>query len=234
MFDAVTTRWVDIAEGGRFQGFLALPPAGTGPGLVLYQEIFGVNAHIRAVAQQYALDGFVVLVPDVFWRAQARIELRYNEEDRGRGRQIMAGLSIADLEADVRTAVGALRALPQTAGRTVGASGVCLGGRLAYLAAALTDVDAAVSYYGGGIHDRLELAPDIRAPLLLHYAENDAGIPLSAVDKVRDTLGDRAEVHVYPGAAHGFNCWPRPVYDPRSAVTAHGRSLSFLAKHLYP
>jgi carboxymethylenebutenolidase len=235
MSDAFTcqARWTDIGHGGNFQGYLALPPSGSGPGLVLFQEIFGINAHIRAVAQQYALDGFVVLAPDVFWRERPRAELCYDEEGRATGRGLASRISTAELEADIRLAVSATRALGEVGSCKVGVIGYCLGGRLAYLAAALAGVDAAVSYYGGGIHQRLELATDIHAPLLLHYAENDANIPLSAVDKVRETLAERAQVHVYANAHHGFNCWERSVYDPQSAVKARARSLTFLGQHLY-
>ena len=139
----------------------------------------------------------------------------------------------AELQADVKAAVATLRARPET-GQRVASIGYCLGGRLSYFACATTDVDAGVAYYGGGIHDNLGMAASIKAPMLFHYAENDAGIPLDAVDKVRQAMGDRAEVHVYPGATHGFNCWDRGSYDPGSAALAHGRTLAFLARQLYP
>jgi carboxymethylenebutenolidase len=222
--------WLPIGHEG-FEGYLALPPAGAGPGLVLWQEIFGVNAHIRAVAEQYALAGFVVLAPDVFWRQARRIELGYEGEERQRGRELAAQLQPDTLQADIRSAVGTLRSLPATAGCGTGSVGYCLGGRLAYLSAALADLDAAVSYYGGGIHDRLELAPRIRGALQFHYAEHDEHIPLEAVEKVRAALGAH-EVHVYAGARHGFNCWARASYHVPSAALALGRSLTFLAGRL--
>ncbi len=231
MFEKISTQWIDIAPGGC-QGLLALPPAGTGPGLVLFQEIFGVNAHIRAVAEQYALDGFVVLAPDLFWRQAPKVQLGYEGEDRDRGIGLMKKLVPEELQADVKAAVAALRARPETAGRKAGAIGYCIGGRLAFTAAALTDVDAAVAYYGGGIHDQLQLAASIECPMQFHYAENDGGIPLAAVDKVREAMGARAEVFVYPGATHGFNCWDRSAYHPASAMLAHGRALTFLAEKL--
>ena len=109
-----------------------------------------------------------------------------------------------------------LKARPETQGRKTGAIGYCLGGRLAYVAAATAGVDAAVAYYGGGIHDQLQLAPQITCPMQFHYAENDSGIPLAAVEKVREAMGARAEVFVYPGASHGFNCWDRAAYHPAS------------------
>jgi len=106
-----------------------------------------------------------------------------------------------------------------------------MGGRLAYLAAATTDIDAAVPFYGGGIHTQLDRAPAIRCPIQFHYAESDDNIPLAAVDSVRRAL-PQAEVFVYPGAHHGFNCWARASYHAPSAALAHGRALTFLAQAL--
>ena len=228
----VTTQWIEIAAG--FGGHLALPPAGSGPGLLLFQEIFGVNAHIRTVAAQYALDGFVVLAPDVFWRQAPRVELGYVGDDRARGMALAQALQPAELLADIGTSVAALRARPEVGGRKVGTLGYCLGGRLAWLAAATTDVDAAVPFYGGGIHTMLDRAAAVRCPLQFHYAEHDDHIPLDAVERVRQAVaGQGAEVHVYPGAMHGFNCWARASYHAPSAALAHGRATAFLAQRLF-
>lgn len=233
MLEKIRTRWTRIqGADAKFEGYVALPPAGKGPGIVLFQEIFGVNAHIRGVAEQYALDGFVVLAPDIFWRHAPKVQLGYEGADRDRGIELMKQLKPEEIAADVQASVATLRALPETQGK-VGAVGYCFGGRLAYFAAANTDVDAAVAYYGGGIHDNLGVAGKIKAPMLFHYAEHDQGIPLTAVDKVREAMGQRAEVHVYPGAQHGFNCWDRASYDPKSAALAHGRTLVFFAQKLF-
>lgn len=220
-------------DGHQLSAYRALPAGPPRGGLVVVQEIFGVNAHIRGVAEQYALDGFVVLAPDIFWRQAPGVQLGYEGEERNRGIELMKQLKPDELLADIRAAVSTLRDLPETQGQRLAAIGYCLGGRLAYLAAANTEIDAAVAYYGGGIHDQLALSERIQAPMLFHYAENDAGIPLDAVDRVRDVMGSRGEVHVYPGATHGFNCWDRAAYDPKSAALAHGRTLAFLARHLH-
>ena len=228
----IRTEWIDISPG--FAGYLARPPAGSGPGLVLFQEIFGVNPHIRAVAGQYALDGFVVLAPDMFWRQAPRVELGYEGEERQRAVALMGQQQPDDIAADIAASVAALRARPETAGSKVGAIGYCMGGRMAYTAAALTDVDAAVAYYGGGIHRQLDLAPRIGCPIQFHYAGHDEHIPPEAVQSVREALaGKQAEVHVYPGSMHGFNCWARASYHAPSAALAHGRSLAFLAANLF-
>lgn len=228
----VKTEWITIAPG--FGGYLALPPAGHGPGLVLFEEIFGVNEHIRAVAEQYALDGFVVLAPDMFWRQAPRVELGYEGADRQRALTLMTGYTGPDALADIGASVAALRARPEVAGAKVGAFGYCMGGRLAYLAAATTRIDAAVAFYGGGIHGQLEQAAAIGCPIQFHYAEQDDNIPLDAVERVRAALaGKTAEVHVYAGAHHGFNCWARASYHAPSAALAHGRALAFLSTALF-
>ena len=232
----IKTEWTSVAVpgGAFFDAWLATPPAGSGPGLVLFQEIFGVNEHIRSVAEQYALDGFVVLAPDIFWRSQRRAELGYEGADRQRGIQLAGQLKGPELGLDMVAAVTALRSRPEVNGARVGAIGYCMGGRLAFLAAATAGVDAAVAYYGGGIHDQLDKAANIECPVLFHYAERDDHIPMSAVDKVRSAMqGKPAEVHVYPGAMHGFNCWARGSYHAPSAALAHGRSLQFLAQNLF-
>ena len=203
MSNPIKTQWIDLAPG--FAGYLALPPAGHGPGLVLFQEIFGVNEHIRAVAEQYALDGFVVLAPDVFWRQAPLVELGYEGDDRVRAIDLMKAYAGPDALADVTLSVQTLRARPEVGGAKVGAYGYCMGGRLAYLAAATAGVDAASAFYGGGIHGQLDKAAAIACPIQFHYAENDDNIPLSAVESVRSAMaGKQAEVFVYPAAHHGF------------------------------
>jgi carboxymethylenebutenolidase len=236
MSQPVQTHWITqtAADGATLDAYLALPPAGRGPGLVLLQEIFGVNEHIRSVAEQYALAGFVVLAPDMFGRQVKKVELDYVGEERQRGIGLAGTLQPAQVLADLQASVATLRARPEVAGHKVGAFGYCLGGRLAYVAAARAGVDAAVAYYGGGIQGQLALAPEIACPIQFHYAERDDHIPPEAVEQVRAAVaGKTAELHVYPGSTHGFNCWARASYHPASAALALGRSLAFLAQHLF-
>ncbi len=235
MGSPVTTSWTSVTGGaGSFDAYLALPPAGHGPGLLLLQEIFGVNHHIRAVAEQYALDGFVVLAPDVFWQQQRRLELGYSADDVKHGRALAAAADKAALPRDLADSVAALRARPEVQGRRVGAVGYCMGGRLTFVAAATAGVDAAVAYYGGGIHDMLDLAPKIACPMQFHYGALDPNIPATAVDKVRAAMqGKAAEVFVHEHADHGFNCWARGSYHAPSAALAHGRTLQFFAERLF-
>lgn len=233
-----TTRWTSLpAEDGPLGAFVALPPAGRGPGLLLLQEIFGVNAHIRAVAEQYAQSGFVVIAPDLFRRQATRVELGYVGEDRERALTLMRGLGREQAVADMAVALAALRAMPECTGR-IGALGYCMGGRLAFAAAALCGVDAAVCYYGGGIAaqpDLVALAGRITVPVQFHHAGHDPSIPPDAVAAVRTAMATapaaaQTEFHDYPQAQHGFNCWARAAHDPASAVLAQGRSLVFLSQ----
>ena len=231
----ICTRWIDIPaiDGRAYHGYLALPPARTGPGIVLFQEIFGVNRHIRTVAEQYAQLGFVVLAPDVFWRQAPRESFGYVGDEAARARDMLIRADMAEIEADLEGTVRALRERPEVTGG-VGALGFCIGGRLAYLAAAAGLVEAAACYYGGGIHDQLQKAAAVRCPMLFHYGATDPMIPLAAVGRVRTAFADRdtAKFFVYPGASHGFNCWERASYQPLAAMQAHGRTVLHFARHL--
>ncbi len=135
---------------------------------------------------------------------------------------------------DLVPAVAALRAMPEVSGK-VATIGYCFGGRLVYLLAVEGVVDAGVAYYGGGIQDMLDLRERVKVPMQFHYGELDTGIPMPAVDKVRDAFAARDDVtvYVYGGADHGFNCWDRSAYHKKSSVLAHGRTLQFLAESVF-
>ncbi|MBY4833745.1 dienelactone hydrolase family protein [Burkholderia dolosa] len=230
----MTAQWIDIPTGNdSFGGYLALPKRGKGPAVIIIQEIFGVNAHIRSVADQYAADGFVALAPDVFWRTQPRVELTYDGADRDKGIELMKKTDVGLAVADIGAAADALRARPEVAGK-IAAIGYCFGGQLAYRAAAGGKLDAAVAYYGGGIQNALDLADKITQPILFHYAGNDHAIPPDAVDRVKAAFAgrDNALFHLYADAEHGFNCPDRASYNQRAAALAHGRTLTFVAEQL--
>jgi carboxymethylenebutenolidase len=231
---STTSRWIDIpTDGDSFQGYLALPKNGTGPAVIILQEIFGVNAHIRSVADQYAADGYVALAPDVFWRTQPRVELSYDGADREKAMELLQKTNLDAAVADVGAAANALRALPEVTGK-VAAIGYCFGGRLAYLAAAQGTIDVGVAYYGGGIQNALDKADQIKAPMQFHYGELDAHIPADAVDAVRQKFASRkdAAVYSYAQADHGFNCGDRASYNAKASALAHGRTLTFLGEYL--
>ncbi|MFO1057371.1 MAG: dienelactone hydrolase family protein [Dongiaceae bacterium] len=224
---------VTAADGGRFQAYCAQPARGSGPGILLLQEIFGVNHHIKAVADYYAEEGYVVLAPDLFWRIEPGVDLGYAGPDMEKALALLQRFDVGRAVEDITATVAALRALPACTGK-VGALGFCLGGRLAYLAAAHAGVDCAVSYYGGGIDTLLDRK--IAVPMAMHFAGADSHIPMSAVDKVRAAFAGRPEIelYVYPGAQHGFNCSERASFDKPSAQMAHSRTIALFHKVMGP
>jgi len=227
------SRWIEIpaSDGGSFQGYLALPPAGQGPGIIILQEIFGVNAHIRGVAEQYAAQGYAVLAPDIFWRIEPRMEIGYHGQDRVRANQLYEQLDKDLALADVGATAARLRSLPEVSGK-VAAIGFCLGGWLTYAAAAAQVIDIGISYYGGGIQDALGLADRIVAPMQFHFGGSDPHVPVSVAADLRKAFAGRdAEVHTYSQADHGFNCWERETYDAGASALAHERALQFLHVH---
>jgi len=223
-------------QDGSFSGYLATPAAGKGPGIVLCQEIFGVNVTMRQVADYYAEEGYTVLVPDLFWRIAPGIEL----SDRGADFQRALGLYQQFDEdkgvQDVGAALAALRQRPECAGHT-GVLGFCLGGKLAYLAACrLPDVACAVGYYGVGIERALAEAQHIRGRLVLHVAERDGFCPPEAQAKIREALAGRpgVELYVYPGMDHAFARAGGEHFDKASALMAHQRSIAALRAEMGP
>ena len=187
-------------DGGEFEGYLAVPASGSGPGLVLCQEIFGLNGFVRQTAERLAEEGYVVLAPDLFWRQQPGIELTDGPDDMPRAFALYQGFDEDLGVRDIGSAVAALRALPEFKGG-VGALGYCLGGKLAYLAACRCDVDVAVGYYGVGIENSLEEASRLRGRLVLHIAERDGFCPPEARERILAALGGKpgVELYVYPG-----------------------------------
>lgn len=229
----MATQWIDIAtqDGGNFRGYLALPPAGRGPGIVLIQEVFGINAHIRSVVEQYALDGYVVLAPDIFWRQEPGVELGYEGADKEKAMALMKALDADQAVDDIADAVKILRERPECDDR-VASLGYCLGGILAYRSALNAGVDAAVCFYPGGIANHLDKADRVNVPVQFHFAGQDQHITDAHIEQTRQafTGRDDVEVHVYDEADHGFNCWARSAYDRHAAALSHGRTLVFLER----
>lgn len=221
--------------GGTFSAYLATPPAGSGPGLLVLQEIFGVNRHIREVTERWAEEGYVALAPDLFWRVEPGVQLDYTAEGMQRGRALRQKLDLDLTVKDIGAALAALRARPEYRGKA-GVVGYCFGGLLAYLTAAQTDVDAAISYYGGGIETRLADASAIKCPIMFHYGEKDAAIPAAARESTRQALAahDDAEFYVYRDAQHGFNCNLRASFHPFASQLAGSRSIGLLRRTIGP
>lgn len=216
---------LQAADGFRLGAYRAAPDGPPRGGVVVIQEIFGVNAHIKDVADGYARDGYLAIAPQLFDRVTPDVELGYEEPDLGRGielafQKLDHALALQDLQAAIDAAAGAGK---------VGVVGYCFGGLLAWRAACRSSgVTAAVAYYGGGVARERDQQP--RCPVMMHFGELDAHIPLEDVSKIRDAQPD-VEVFVYP-ADHGFNCDQRGSYHADSAALARQRTLKFFAEHL--
>ena len=234
-----TSQFIEIpaADGsGTFRGYLALPSAGTGPGLVIAQEIFGVNTTMREVADAYAEEGYVALVPDLFWRQQPGIELGYTPDDWQRAFALYKGFDEARGVDDIQAAISVLRQRAEVPGGQVGVLGFCLGGKLAYLAACRTDADVAVGYYGVGIEAALDEAARVKVPLLLHIAEKDGFCPPEARAQIVQALAGhpKVQLQVYPGVDHAFARTGGEHYHRSSALLAHERSIATLKAAIGP
>ena len=234
--------WIGIesGDGHRFDAWLATPSGRVRGGVVVVQEIFGVNAHVRGVADDYASDGWLAIAPAVFDRAERKVELGYDAAGVERGRALAAAVGFDNALRDVAAAaMHACHALPPSrAGRVakvihpgridrVAAVGFCWGGTLAVLANTRLKLPA-VSYYGGRTIPFLHERPG--APLLLHFGRNDALIPPDHVARIRAAF-PTATVHEYE-AGHGFNCEARADHDAGAARIARQRTLAFLEQHL--
>jgi len=220
---------------GDFSGYLARPGlSGTGPGVIVIQEIFGVNTEMRRVCDWLAKEGFTALCPDLFWRIELDICLTdHSEEELGRAFELFGAVDIDQAVSDIGAAITTLRGRIECRG-DVGAMGFCLGGLLAYLTATRTDVDATVGYYGVGIQDRLGEASGISAPLLLHIAGKDEFVPPDAQAAMLAGLENTTQVTLaqYPDVGHAFARDGGAHYDADAAGSAHARTLTFLREHL--
>ena len=218
------TRNLTANDGHRLAAYEAMPEGAPRGALVVVQEIFGVNAHIRGVADGYAADGYHVIAPALFDRVRPGIELGYTDADIAEGRKIRGDVSFDQALSDVDAAKLALGGSDK-----VGIVGYCWGGTVTWLAASRLDgFSAAASYYGGGIG---QFAPEHpRCAMQCHFGENDHAIPLQEVEAVRRENPD-VQVFMYP-AGHGFNCEARGSFDANAAALARRRTLEFFGKHL--
>ncbi|RKK03059.1 dienelactone hydrolase family protein [Pseudoroseomonas wenyumeiae] len=212
------------SDGHRFSAWRAGPAEAT-KALVVVQEIFGVNRHMRHVCEGFANQGFAVICPALFDRAERDAELGYEQADVQRGLALRKQVSDEQVMLDIEAAAAAL-----PAGAARGIIGYCWGGSIAWWGATRSrSFKAAVGYYGGGIAASRDEKPN--CPVQLHFGAEDKGIPLTDVEAIR-AAQPGVEIHVYPGAGHGFSCEERSSYSPADAMLAEQRSLAFLAKHL--
>jgi carboxymethylenebutenolidase len=210
-------------DGHQFDAWLV--PAANAPrgAIVVLQEIFGVNSHIRAVANDFAAEGYVAIAPSLFDRVRRNVELDYSPKSIEQGRGYVMQLKEADILADLTACINVVRR-----NGPVGVVGYCWGGTIAYLAACELPIRAAVSYYGTRTVQYLDRKP--RVPVQYHFGEKDQTIPPENIEKIR-TAHPEGEFHIYP-ADHGFNCDQRASYHAESARLARERTLAFFARHL--
>ncbi|MBR85921.1 MAG: carboxymethylenebutenolidase [Rhodospirillaceae bacterium] len=229
--------WIDIktSHDSKFQGYLSVPDCGTGPGLIIGQEIFGVNKTMRQIADYFAEEGYVVLVPDMFWRLTERVELAYNEEDFKTAFGYFGKFDLDLAIEDISISMDKLKSLDECTG-SVGYMGFCLGGKLAYLTASKLEPEVAISFYGVGIPDMLDQANNVTCPMIFHCPELDEWMPPEGVKALRNAFESRDDIEIYdyPGADHGFFNHDRDVFHKPSVSMAHSRTIGVLRKVLGP
>lgn len=234
-----TTRRQAIELPGEpgFEGTLVLPESGRGPGIVLFQEVFGVGEFLLAKAAELAGLGYVVLCPDVFWRVRPHVALAHDEAALAEAMALAGEYQAIPQETRVRDLVASfatLRSLPETTGRA-GVMGYCLGGLLAYLVALEADPDACVSYYGSGVADLVGAADRITCPTLFHFGGKDPYLPADQVAKVASAFEGRSEVtvRIEPEAGHAFENLFAPAFaNEAAAARSWPVTVAFLREHL--
>ena len=213
------------SDGFELSAYRADPATPAKAAVVVIQEIFGVNDHIRTVCDRFTVQGYTAIAPAIFDRVEPGFQSGYSPEEVAVARKFVANPDFDAFLRDTQAAIDAVKSIGP-----VGVIGFCLGGSIAFAAATrLHGLKAAIGYYGGAITRFADETPKV--PTMLHYGEKDHGIPLSDVEAVRAKRPD-VEIFVYPGAQHCFNCDQRASYDKASADVARQRSLAFFAKHL--
>ncbi len=229
--------FIDIAERGSegCRGYLSLPPSGKGPGLVICQEIFGVNAAMRQIADRYAEEGYVTLVPDLFWRMEQGVDLDYTEEGFVKAFDFYNRFDVDQGIDDLGVALDCLKNRDKHTGK-VAILGFCLGGRMAYLTAARKDPSAAIAYYGVGIDADLDEAKNITCPTVLHFALNDQFVPQEAITRIEEALKSHPSVQTftYPGVDHAFAREGGDHYNRPASLMAQSRTLQVLRAEMGP
>lgn len=223
---------IPSVDGGDFDGYLYAGPGGAAPGIVMLPEIYGVNRFLHETAERFAARGYAVLALDIFWRLARNVDLRYEGPEKKQANAYHDAFSYDLGVKDIQSAIGVLRERPECTG-WVGVSGYCLGGTLAYLAAARTDADVAAAYYGTRIHDFLADAATVRKPLILHFGEQDHNTPPEVLARIDAAIepNELIESFVYAGAKHAFANHIRPDrYHPAAAALADERTFAFLER----
>ncbi|PWW47082.1 dienelactone hydrolase family protein [Melaminivora alkalimesophila] len=226
-------QWIEVvaSDGFSVPAWHASPEGRPRGAVVVLQEIFGVNSHIRDVSERFAARGWLALAPSTFARVQKGVELGYGEADTRRGKELKAAVEALPAPGALADIQAAIDLAARDSGGKVGVVGFCWGGLLAWRAACLLDgLSAAVPYYGGGMTTQAEMARQPRVPVLAHFGERDPFIPVKGVQAFAAAHPD-ATVHLY-AADHGFHCDQRGSYDAEAAQLAWSRTLDFLERHL--
>ncbi len=219
---------------GEFNAYVAAPDSTPAPGIVVIQEIFGVNHFVRETCDWLAGAGFLAVAPDLFWRIEPGVDITDKTQEEWDKAFDLMGKFDADKGAeDIQATISAVRGRDDCTGK-VGVIGYCLGGKMAYLAATRTDADASVGYYGVQIDALLDEASNISKPLMLHIAGEDGFVPREAQDKVIEGLKDNplATTYRYEGQDHAFARTGGEHYDAESAKLANDRTLAFFSETL--
>jgi carboxymethylenebutenolidase len=219
---------------GEFATYVARPATGPAPTIVVLQEIFGVNADIRATCDELAGHGFIAIAPDLFWRKAPGLDLNsWSDDDWKQGLELYQEF---DLELGVQDIAATLQAARAMAGATgkVGVMGFCLGGLMAYLTTAQAPADAAVAYYGGNTDQHLQVARNVTTPLLMHLGEEDEFISTQAQQKIAKAFDGMPNVAIisYPMCSHAFARHTGTHYNQAAAQKANARTLAFFDQHL--
>ncbi len=230
------TERIRADNGGEFAGHLALPESGSGPGLVVIQEIFGVNDYIKGACERLAKLGYVALAPDLYWRLGPGIAIDEKAPDGlQKAFEHVGRLDFAKAAEDATAALEHLRGLPEVAGGKAGILGFCLGGGISYMVAALSDPVTCVSYYGSAVPDALGLAGQVRCPILFHFGGADDYIPAEKQQAVREAFAQHpgTEFHVHEGAGHAFDNHNSAMFHhERAAREAWAETADFLKRTL--
>lgn len=213
------------SKAGEIGAYLAAPKGSPKGGIVVIQEIFGVNQHIRAVTDQFAADGYLALAPRFFDHVKPGIELGYTPDTIAEGRKIVTELGLDKPVQDVEAAIEELK---RRGVRKVGVTGFCWGGTITWLSATRLQPDAAVAYYGGGIYGTKSEQPKV--PTMMHFGDKDMHIPMAHVNELRK-LHPGVQIFDYP-ADHGFHCNERGSWDAAASKQAMARTLEFFGKHV--
>ena len=225
---------IKAADGGSFSAYLAEPKSGKGAGVLVIQEIFGVNKVMRQISDELAAQGYFALCPDIFWRQEPGVQLTdQTDAEWARAFGFFKGFDEAKGISDLKASLAHLREVKGCTGK-VGTVGYCLGGRLVYLMAARSDADCNVSFYGVGIENNLDEAKNIKKPTILHIAEKDSYVPPEARAKIKAALQchPHVTIHTYAGQEHAFARTGGKHYDKASADLANTRTAEFFRKHL--